>query len=159
IQCGNSLLGATPALLAKGIPDEAFTPIEGDDPEYCKEFKQINKDERRRQMRLFEAKSEPGLQVSSLTASITNLDALPDDSIDGIQAKHRLYEDTIRSEDYVTGRFRADAWCAAFVWTKTSEFRLPITEEVFRLIKHNPHAVDPSMHGEIQRLTAQYQFF
>src|SRR6266567_4163070 len=31
IQCGNSLLGATPALLAKGIPDSAFEPIEGDD--------------------------------------------------------------------------------------------------------------------------------
>src|ERR1017187_2272971 len=29
IQSGNSLLGATPALLAQGIPDEAFTPIEG----------------------------------------------------------------------------------------------------------------------------------
>ena len=27
IRVGNSLLGATPALLAKGIPDEAFTPI------------------------------------------------------------------------------------------------------------------------------------
>ena len=26
IQCGNSLLGATPALLTDGIPDEAFTP-------------------------------------------------------------------------------------------------------------------------------------
>ena len=30
IQCGNSLLGATPALLAQGIPDAAFQPIEGD---------------------------------------------------------------------------------------------------------------------------------
>src|SRR5262249_35221235 len=30
VQCGNSLLGTTPALLAKGIPDEAFEPIEGD---------------------------------------------------------------------------------------------------------------------------------
>ena len=31
IQCGNSLLGATPALLREGIPDDAFKPIEGDD--------------------------------------------------------------------------------------------------------------------------------
>lgn len=35
IRVGNSLLGATPALLAKGIPDEAFTPIEGDDNKVC----------------------------------------------------------------------------------------------------------------------------
>jgi hypothetical protein len=31
IQWGNSLLGATPALLAQGIPDAAFTPMAGDD--------------------------------------------------------------------------------------------------------------------------------
>ena len=31
IKVGNSLLGTTPALLADGIPDDAFTPIEGDD--------------------------------------------------------------------------------------------------------------------------------
>jgi hypothetical protein len=31
IRCGNSLLGTTPALLARGVPDEAFDAIEGDD--------------------------------------------------------------------------------------------------------------------------------
>ena len=31
IKLGNALLGATPALLAQGIPDDAFKPIEGDD--------------------------------------------------------------------------------------------------------------------------------
>ena len=42
IQCGNSLLGTTPALLAKGIPDAAFTAIEGDDKSVCTEFKKKN---------------------------------------------------------------------------------------------------------------------
>ena len=28
IQCGNSLLGVTPKLLAEGIPDGAFKPLE-----------------------------------------------------------------------------------------------------------------------------------
>src|SRR5690606_12377314 len=46
IQCGNSLLGATPALLEKGIPDEAFTAIEGDDKKACSEAKKRNKKER-----------------------------------------------------------------------------------------------------------------
>ena len=30
IQCGNSLLGTTPALLTSGVPNEAYKPIEGD---------------------------------------------------------------------------------------------------------------------------------
>lgn len=35
VRCGNSLLGTTPALMAKGVPDEAFKPIEGDDKRLC----------------------------------------------------------------------------------------------------------------------------
>ena len=31
IVCGNSLLGTTPALLERGVPDEAFKPLTGDD--------------------------------------------------------------------------------------------------------------------------------
>ena len=34
IKTGNSLLGATPRLLADGISDDAFKPIEGDDKTY-----------------------------------------------------------------------------------------------------------------------------
>ena len=40
VQCGNSLLGTTPALLKQGIPDEAFEPIEGDDKKLCKEYQE-----------------------------------------------------------------------------------------------------------------------
>ena len=59
IQCGNSLLGTTPALLAKGIPDEAFEPIEGDEKKFCAALKKQNKDERRGQGSLF-ADLKPG---------------------------------------------------------------------------------------------------
>ena len=99
IQSGNSLLGATPALLAQGIPDEAFTPIEGDDKEICKAFKRINKDERNQQMRLFAATTEPWMQLGNFAASLMNLDTVGDDSIDAIREKERMYEEAIRSGD------------------------------------------------------------
>ena len=35
IRVGNSLLGTTPELIAGGLPDEAFTAIEGDDKKAC----------------------------------------------------------------------------------------------------------------------------
>lgn len=159
IQFGNSLLGATPALLTNGIPDEAFTPIEGDDKEICKEFKRINRDERDHQGRLFAATTEPWQQLGNLAVSLANLEAVTDDSIEGIREKQRLYEQTVRSSDYLSGRFWADTWCAAFVWKKTREFKYPVTEEVFRRIEHNPHTVDAWMREEIERLAAQYQFF
>jgi hypothetical protein len=159
IQLGNSLLGTTPALLAQGIPNEAFTPIEGDDKEICKEFKRINKDERNKQMRLFAATTEPWEQLGNFGASLMNLDTVSDDSIEAVREKERMYEEAVRSAGYLDGRFWADTWCAAFVWKKTREFGYPITEEVFRRIERNPHGCEPWMRREIERLAGQYHFF
>ena len=159
IQRGNSLLGATPSLLAQGIPDEAFTPIEGDDKEICREFKRINRDERNSQMRLFAATTAPWQQLGNFAASLMNLDMVGDDSIEAIREKERLYEDAVRSGDYLDGCFWADTWCAAFVWKKTREFNYPITEEIFRRIERNPHTCEPWMRAEIERLAAQFRFF
>lgn len=46
IKCGNALMGATPALMANGIPDEAFKPIEGDDKKVAAAFRKQNRAER-----------------------------------------------------------------------------------------------------------------
>jgi N-6 DNA Methylase len=159
IRVGNSLLGTTPALLARGIPDEAFTPIEGDDKEICSRFKRVNKEERIGQGRLFAATTEPWERLGDLAASMSRLDDAPDDSIEAIRQKERMYEAMVRSGSYLDGQFWADAWCAAFVWRKTREFQYPITEDVFRRIEHNPHTCDSWMRNEITRLSQQYQFF
>jgi type I restriction-modification system DNA methylase subunit len=47
IQHGNSLLGATPKMLAQGVPDEAWEALTGDDPKVAKELKKRNREERR----------------------------------------------------------------------------------------------------------------
>jgi len=159
IRVGNSLLGATPALLAKGIPDEAFTPIEGDDKEICSRFKKLNKEEKKGYRRLFAATTEPWERLGDLAASMVHLDDAPDDSIEAVRNKERMYEAMVSSGNYLDGQFRADTWCAAFVWKKTREFNYPITEEVFRRIEHNPHTCDSWMRDEIVRLSRQYQFF
>jgi hypothetical protein len=159
IRVGNSLLGATPALLAKGIPDEAFTPIEGDDKEICSRFKKVNKTEKIGYRRLFAATTEPWERLGDLAASMVHLDNAPDDSIQAIRNKERMYEAMVRSGNYLDGQFWADTWCAAFVWKKTREFNHPIAEEDFRRIEHNPHACDSWMRDEIIRLSQQYQFF
>jgi hypothetical protein len=45
IRCGNSLLGTTPELIKGGIPEDAYTAIEGDDKEACAALKKKNKRE------------------------------------------------------------------------------------------------------------------
>ncbi|MBE9009714.1 N-6 DNA methylase [Pseudanabaenaceae cyanobacterium LEGE 13415] len=159
IQCGNSLLGATPALLRKGIPDEAFTAIEGDDKAYCSKYKKLNKEERSGQLKLFDANFEPWQRLGDLATSLVSLDQIADDSIEGIQRKQEQYESLVKSTPYLFSRFWADAWCAAFVWKKTKEFPYPITDEVFRRIERNPHSVEKWMRDEVVRLAEQYEFF
>ena len=53
IKRGNSLLGVTPRLLAQGIPDKAFTAIEGDQKKVVSALKKQNRQERTGQSSLF----------------------------------------------------------------------------------------------------------
>ena len=153
IQCGNSLLGATPALLNGGIPDEAFTPIEGDDKRVCTEYKKQNRDERRGQRTFFTDGGKPWERMGDFAVSLANLEQTDDDSLEAVRSKEERYAELVGSADYLSGRFWADAWCAAFVWRKTKEFDYAITEDVFRRIERNPHDCPPWMRAEIQRLS------
>jgi hypothetical protein len=161
IQCGNSLLGATPGLLKRGIPGEAFDPIEADDKEYCKKYRKENKKEREGQGSLFQPSLEPWNRLGDLATALADLDAIKDDTLEGQRAKQERWERLVRSQGYEFGRLWADAWCAAFVWKKAKDPALPypITEEVFRRIEKNPHSALPWMVKEIRRLAEEYQFF
>lgn len=160
IQCGNSLIGATPALLKKGIPDEVFTPIEGDDKAVCKEYKKRNKQERERlQTTLFDMESKPWMHLGNLTTAIMEIDSISDATVDGVKQKQKQYEEFVRSTSSLYGKFLADTWCASFVWKKTNEFPYPITEEVFRNIEKNPFSVPKWLKEEVERLAKEYQFF
>jgi hypothetical protein len=162
IQCGNSLLGATPALMAQGIPDAAFEPIEGDDKKYCANFKKENRKELR-QDTLFDRQERPWEHLGNLTLGLAQLASLPDDSVADVHAKENHYAELVRSSSYESGRQLADAWCAAFVWKKcppaAGGFDYPITNDSFQKLERNPHDAPKWMREEIKRLAEQYQFF
>src|SRR5690606_20184706 len=121
-----SLLGATPALLRQGIPDDAFKPIEGDDKAWVASAKRVNREERNsHRLEL----SEPWERLGDLASSLSALDALPDDTLGDVAEKQRRYEELVRSQGYLYGRLWADAWCAAFVWRKTKDAGPPLTED------------------------------
>jgi len=159
IQCGNALIGTTPALMKKGILDEAFKPIEGDDKTTCAEYKRYNKKYRESgQRNIFESE----IKLGNLAVSLLELEEIDDSTIAGVREKQRRWEQLVRSNDYLYGGLLADAWCAAFVWKKIEDRNhpYPITEEMFRKIEQSPWHVARSHHEtEIRRLAAQYQFF
>ena len=159
ILCGNSLIGTTPALLRKGIPNEAFEPIEGDDKKICSEYKKKNKEQRAGQLSLFDPTGKLWEGQSNLATSMVKMDEIHDDTVQNYYRKQACYEQFVHSNDYLFGQSLADAWCAAFVWKKNKEFAYPITHEIFRKIECNPSDIAPRMTEEIIHLRKQYKFF
>ncbi len=162
IRVGNSLLGATPALIAQGIPDDAFKPITGDDPAFCREYKKQNQKERKsRSSDMFGHEPAPWERLGNLATAMAELEALNDDTVAGIQAKQARFAELVRDSGYLHGQLLADAWCAAFVWKKCKEPNrpYPILDDLLRKIEQNPYHCPPSMREEIGRLATQYQFF
>jgi hypothetical protein len=146
-----------------GIPDDAFSPLVGDDKEACTKWRKVNKAERAANKKKqgwlgFDA---PLGWLMNYATGLMSLDQLGDDSISAIHEKEQLYEQVTQSREYLDGKFLADAWCSAFVWKKDSLTEPPITEAAYREIEQNPVAIyhgKPSVSTEIQRLARQYKF-
>lgn len=161
IQCGNSLIGATPALINKGIPDDVFDPVEGDDKAICSEFRALNKNEHKLAMdTLFDFAGEPWKKMGNLAVDLHEMEQIPDDTFQGVLYRQQHYEHLVKSQEYRFGQLLCDAWCAAFVWKKTKELPYLITEQVFRKIEQNPNEICNSwVENEIQKLANHYRFF
>ncbi|NLI74892.1 MAG: N-6 DNA methylase [Candidatus Riflebacteria bacterium] len=112
IRVGNSLLGATPELIANGIPDEAFSAIEGDEKKACTVLKKLNKAERKGLGGLF-ADQDAEVQ-SRLQQAAAALEELPDEHPDDIRAKELAFRQHEQIEEYRQKKQLADLWCAAF---------------------------------------------
>ncbi len=165
IQVGNSLLGATPASLRRGIPDEAFEPIEGDDKAVCREYRKRNRDERKGQGNFFDTfAAPPWKRLGNFAEAMMKLEAVEDNTLEGVKTREQRYAELVKSTSYEYGRLWADAWCAAFVWKKhkssqPESFLEPITEKSFRTLEENSHKVPDSIRKEIRRLAGEYRLF
>jgi hypothetical protein len=169
IRVGNSLLGATPDLIAGGLPDEAFKPIGDDDRKVCNELKRANKSQRESRdlfpvLALESAAADARLAVAS--AAIT---LLPDDRPDLVREKEAAYIALRQSTEYQRKVRLYDTWCAAFVIrkedprrksTELSDARPPagITMTEIEAVAGG-HAIHPHLSEQVTTLAKQYQFF
>lgn len=162
IQVGNSLLGATPELIAKGIPDEAFTAIEGDDKKACSVLRKRNKEEKKTVS--IEHAEHAEMIHEQLRKSSLNVEMIPDESLLDIRKKETTYEIIKSSEEYKIMKLLADTWCAAFVIRK--KFKNPddpksamgITQRYLDEVALEGMLSDVMIHGVFE-LTTQYNFF
>ncbi|MGA5386069.1 Eco57I restriction-modification methylase domain-containing protein [Streptomyces pseudogriseolus] len=159
VKHGNGLIGATPKLLAEGVPDDAFKPIEGDDKKYAAALVKRNRAQRAGQDELtFDTKALPG--NDQYAAELARITAAPADSLEQVRAQESAYRAYVESATYVQDLHAADAWCAAFVWPKWEGAPEAPTDQVFRALRSRDQlAVPDATHAEILRLRDQYHFF
>lgn len=159
ILCGNSLLGATPALLEGGIPDEAFNALTGDDKDLVRALRKRNRAEHEGQLKLPLLAAETPPSFDALADAFTRIAETPDDTIAHVQEKEKTWVRLLASTQYTQERLLADAWCAAFVWKKKKGAPPAITQDVFFRLRKDPEAVPGSIREEIARIADSYHFF
>nr|WP_263429363.1 N-6 DNA methylase [Nannocystis pusilla] len=168
IQCGNALLGATPALLARGIPEDAFaTVLEGDDREAAKNLRKRDRDERkgaRATLDLFAAQSPAAAPTSAdadlLRTRAQQVDRAADGSLPAVEAKESDFATWQASPEQRRAEFLADLWCASLVWPKTPELidAAPTTSEWLHLLR-KPDGAKPTTLQTLAEAKKQYKFF
>ncbi len=157
IKCGNSLLGTTPALIAEGIPDDAFEPIEGDDKTFARQVKKANKEQSQGQLHIsaLDRKNE----YAVLSNERSKIGALAENSLQSVHLKEENYAGLIDSEQYKKEKFLCDAWCSAFVWPLRPGGPQPITRAMFSLAASDRSRLAPAIVNEVATLAARYRFF
>lgn len=159
VKHGNSLIGATPQLLAGSVPDDAFKPIEGDDRKYAAGLVKRNKVQRGGQDELrYDTEPLPGNAVYA--AALSDITTARAENLRDVHAQEDEYRKYVESTSYVDDLHAADAWCAAFVWPKHDGAPEAPTDQVFRALRSRDQAAAPdATHAEIRRLRDQYRFF
>ena len=181
VRCGNSLLGTTPALLARGIPDEAFEPLTGDEKAYATARRRDNRAQmgspaggRGRGARKAAVPAEGGqtdLQMffqqaadgpdagGSFTLLRRELETVDDSTPEGVRRRESLFRQAEESEALRRRRTAADAWCAAFVWPMRPGAPEAVTTDVVRRLARGERALSEASRRELEELTHRYRFF
>ncbi|MBA2946499.1 Eco57I restriction-modification methylase domain-containing protein [Streptomyces himalayensis] len=158
IKHGNALLGATPALLANGIPDDAFKPIEGDDKKIAAKLKKDNAKERGGQLR-FHTEERIWVSNAAFAATLREITDAPADTLRDVRLQSSRFRKLEQSADYLHARHVSDAWCAAFVWPKVQGAPTPVTQGVLRDLQSPGGGIPVTTDRKITELAQQYKFF
>ncbi|MDI6755462.1 MAG: Eco57I restriction-modification methylase domain-containing protein, partial [Thermodesulfobacteriota bacterium] len=159
IKCGNSLIGATPELLANGIPDDAFKPKEGDDPVVASSIRRKNREERRGQQNLFMI-AEDKSNLQEVASAFSAWAALPEDTAQQVTEKAKKFESLQSDYENRHQRQLADLWTAAFFWPlgKQTYDSVP-TQDIFRRCRERSYEIPPKISVQMEDIFFKHLFF
>ena len=120
IGCGDSLIGVFDyGMLRRGLPDEAFHPLTGDDKDIAKSLKKKNKQER-------DGKAASGLFKEFRAPEVINDGAtrilrMPEETIEEISAKANAWQRLVGGRKWLRLKLACDLYVAAYFSPKLRE--------------------------------------
>jgi hypothetical protein len=161
IRNGNSLVGVTDlSVLQKGIPDDAFNPVTGDDKRICQELKKENAQYNKTKQGTLDFDQTGKIDTIAFTGAYKELENLRQDDLEGVkQVKAKFGK--LRSNHAWFNDWRAcNLWTAAFFWNYTEENKqaAPNSERLAKFL-NNPAAAYGPMIGKSDALSSEYKFF
>ena len=153
---GNALLGTTPALIAGGIPDKAYTPLDGDDRATATTAKKVNQT-------FLKGQSSFDLQVlqqgiSELHDEVVEIDEIEENNLGDIEVKAQLWAELQTQDAFEREKLAADAWCAAFFYEKVPQGGEITTETLRRILAAGNAGIGVKERELIESLGVQNKF-
>lgn len=165
LKCGNSLIGATPALIKKGIPVEAYNPVTLDDPDICKQIKEkVKKELKQMEIEVNEpnnlykvhAEIRKKEQLEAKRKKIYDSEQKDVDVIEELEEEyHKLIEEEKKYKDWLL----ANIWTAAFFIEKEySDLNIYPTNNTLIAINEN-ELIPRKIIDIIKEISDIYRFF
>jgi hypothetical protein len=160
IRCGNSLVGVfDPAIMANGIPDEAFNPVTGDDKRVAAVYKKRNKVERSVGQKRLEFEQTP-IEHSGEYSEFFGLRLdFPEDNPSDVKRKAELFENARGGADWWHDWTTANLWTASFFLPlkKLDDPHIPTQETFTSYLVHRKDR--PQMTGFANSIAGDLHFF
>lgn len=158
IRVGNSLLGATPALIEQGIPKDAFKPLTSDDKDAAALIAKRDREQERGIFDLFAAEG-PIITNEDIAKHTNELVRQLSGKLADVYVQRRRLRQIDRGR--LQAKRVADAWCAAFVQEKSQDSVLTsVTNATLDWISDEPDTLDRWQTADnVEALTGDYRFF
>ncbi|GHV84994.1 hypothetical protein AGMMS50230_06020 [Spirochaetia bacterium] len=163
IRCGNSLIGVLDfEALSKGIPDDAFKALSGDDKDFASKLKKRNKNENtvreKAQNLLFESSIEKS--EAALTAFHWRIENIQNDSLTQVEEKRTLFANLQQSPEYLTVKKACDLYTASFYTVKKEGHPVPTTADLNRAIAgQEESSFSPGVNALSAKIAGESRFF
>ena len=161
IKCGNAIVGYVRRedIESRGVPDEAFVTMPGDDKEIAAALRKRNKDERAGQTKL-KFNPEVERQLDEALQGWKGLDALPEHTPEQVEAKRQRFEVLSKSAEAL--------WMEQLAAIPIAQFYIPkeknrpgmhVTEEEFRTYWKGQRKPQGQATAEAWALAERKRFF